>query len=59
MRVGTMEENVRLRVGNILTRTLRVVKPSEMLKIDISKEQLKKVEEANEITVSCDKREEN
>jgi thioredoxin reductase len=59
MRVGTMEENVRLRVGNILTRTLRVVKPSEMLKIDISKEQLKKVEDANEITVSCDKREEN
>ena len=59
MRVGTMEENVRLRVGNILTRTLRVVKPSEMLKIDISKEQLKKVEDSNEITVSCDKMEEN
>jgi thioredoxin reductase len=59
MRVGTMEENVRLRVGNIFTRALRVVKPSEMLKIDISKEQLKKVDGVNEITVSCDKREEN
>lgn len=59
MRANTMEENVRLRVGNILTRALRVVKPSEMLKIDISKEQLKEVEGINEITISCDKREEN
>ncbi len=57
MRVSNMEENVRLRIGNVLTRALRVVKPSEMLKVEISREQLKKVEGVKEITVSCDKRE--
>ena len=59
MRVSGMEENVRLRVGDVLTKALRVVKPSEMLKIEISAEQLANARGAGEITVRCDKRDGN
>jgi thioredoxin reductase len=57
MRVSDMEENVRLQIGGLLNKELRVVKPSEMLKIEITPEQLKKVDKTQEIVVSCNKRE--
>ncbi|MGQ9647511.1 MAG: NAD(P)/FAD-dependent oxidoreductase [Thermodesulfobacteriota bacterium] len=39
-RVTDMEENVTLKVGDIFSKVLRVVKPGEMLKIDLSRSQL-------------------
>ncbi len=39
-RVKEMEENVTLSVGDIFSKALRVVKPGEMLKIDLSRSQL-------------------
>jgi NADPH-dependent 2,4-dienoyl-CoA reductase/sulfur reductase-like enzyme len=58
MRVSEMEENVRLQIGDVMSRGLRVVKPSEMLKIELSPEQLKKIKPGTtEIVVNCEKRE--
>jgi thioredoxin reductase len=56
MRVREMEENVRLRVGDVVSKGLRVVKPSEMLKIEVSQQQLEKVRGTGEIVVNCEKR---
>jgi NADPH-dependent 2,4-dienoyl-CoA reductase/sulfur reductase-like enzyme len=57
MRVREPGEKVKLRVGDILTKSLRVVKPSEMLKVNITLEQLSKIEDrTNEVEVSCEKR---
>ena len=57
MRVREPGEKVRLRIGDILTKSLRVVKPSEMLKVNLTLEQLGKIEErTNEVEVSCEKR---
>lgn len=56
MRVREPGEKVRLKIEGILTKSLRVVKPSEMLKIDLTLEQLSKIEEGiNEAEVSCEK----
>lgn len=56
MRVREPGEKVRLRIGGILTKPLRVVKPSEMLKVDLTVEQLSKIEEGiSEVEVSCEK----
>lgn len=58
MRVNQPEEMVRIKVGDIMTKALRVVKPSEMLKIDLSAEQLKILrKETKQIIVDCEKRE--
>jgi len=58
MRVNQPEEMVRIKVGDIMTKALRVVKPSEMLKIDLSTEQLKRLgKETKQIIVDCEKRE--
>jgi len=58
IRVNQPEEMVRIKVGDIMTKALRVVKPSEMLKIDLSAEQLKKLRgETKQIIVDCEKRE--
>jgi NADPH-dependent 2,4-dienoyl-CoA reductase/sulfur reductase-like enzyme len=58
MRVNHPEEMVRIKVGGIMTKALRVVKPSEMLKIDLSTEELKKLgKETKQIIVDCEKRE--
>jgi pyruvate/2-oxoglutarate dehydrogenase complex dihydrolipoamide dehydrogenase (E3) component len=54
MRVSEMEENVRLQVGDVTSKGLRVVKPSEMLKIELSPEKIK--EGTNEIVVNCERR---
>jgi len=57
MRVREPAEKVKLRVGDILTKSLRVVKPSEMLKVNLTLEQLSKIEDrTNEVEVSCEKR---
>jgi NADPH-dependent 2,4-dienoyl-CoA reductase/sulfur reductase-like enzyme len=57
MRVLEPAEKVRLRIGNVLTKSLRVVKPSEMLKVVLTPEQMAKIEEGvDEIEVSCKKR---
>jgi NADPH-dependent 2,4-dienoyl-CoA reductase/sulfur reductase-like enzyme len=57
MRVDQPEETVRIKVGDLMTKALRAVKPSEMLKIDLSTEQLKKLgKETKQIVVECEKR---
>jgi NADPH-dependent 2,4-dienoyl-CoA reductase/sulfur reductase-like enzyme len=57
MRVTEPEEMVRIKVGDILTKGVRAVKPSEMLKIELPAETLKKLkEETKEIVVDCEKR---
>jgi NADPH-dependent 2,4-dienoyl-CoA reductase/sulfur reductase-like enzyme len=56
-RVKDMEENVQLRVGDIFTQSLRVVKPSEMLKLNLSQTQLSLLNVSkSEIIVECKKR---
>jgi len=58
MRVNNPEETVRIKVGDVMTKALRVVKPSEMLKIDLSTEELKRLgKETKQIIVDCEKRE--
>lgn len=57
LRVEDMEEKVRLKVGDIFSQALRVVKPSEMLKVELSRKELSQLEEgAREIVVMCQKR---
>jgi NADPH-dependent 2,4-dienoyl-CoA reductase/sulfur reductase-like enzyme len=57
IRVREPAEKVKLKIGDILTKSLRVVKPSEMLKVNLTLEQLGKIEErTNEVEVSCEKR---
>jgi hypothetical protein len=57
MRVCEMEENVRLQIGDLISKGLRVVKPSEMLKMELSSEHLRRIKEGmTEIVVNCEKR---
>ncbi|MBN1383094.1 MAG: FAD-dependent oxidoreductase [Deltaproteobacteria bacterium] len=57
MRVSEPEETVRIKVGNITTKGMRAVKPSEMLKIELSADKLEKLKEGTqEIIVDCEKR---
>jgi NADPH-dependent 2,4-dienoyl-CoA reductase/sulfur reductase-like enzyme len=56
-RVKDMEENVILKVGDILSKSLRVVKPGEMLKIDLSLSQLQQLkDDAVELSIESAKR---
>jgi NADPH-dependent 2,4-dienoyl-CoA reductase/sulfur reductase-like enzyme len=56
-RVREPQEKVSVRVGEILTKPLRVVRPGEMLKIDLTDKQLAGLGDAvSEIEVSCFKR---
>jgi len=58
MRVNEPEEAVRLRVGDVMSKTFRAVKPSEMIKLDLSLAQLKKLKEGTrEIVIDCKRRE--
>jgi NADPH-dependent 2,4-dienoyl-CoA reductase/sulfur reductase-like enzyme len=55
MRVKEPAEKVQLKVGDILTKGLRAVKPSEMVKVTISsKEWGKMTGQVNEFAVSCE-----
>jgi hypothetical protein len=54
MRVRQPEELVRFKVGDIMSKAERVVKPSSMVKLDISSEQLGKLKRGTrEIKVDC------
>lgn len=56
LRVREMEEKVRLKVGDIFNQVLRVVKPSEMLKVELSPTQLARLDEGTrEILVECER----
>ena len=59
-RVKDMEENVTLKVGKIFSESLRVVKPGEMLKIDLSHSQLLRLkDDAVELSIESSKRRQN
>jgi thioredoxin reductase len=59
-RVKDMEENVTLKVGDIFSKSLRVVKPGEMLKIDLTRGQLRQMkDDANELSIERAKGREN
>lgn len=53
-RVKDMERDVQLKVGSIFTQKLRVVKPGEMLKLNLSQGQLSWLkEDAVELIIEC------
>jgi hypothetical protein len=55
-----MEENVTLKVGELFSESLRVVKPGEMLKIDLSHSQLRQLkDDAVELSIEGAKRRQN
>lgn len=57
LRVREPAEKVTVRIGDIAAKSLRVVKPSEMLKIGLTKEQLGEIQgKVSEVEVSCRKR---
>lgn len=57
IRVREPAEKVMLRIGGILSKPLRVVKPSEMLRIKLSLDQLQGLQEGiKDLEVSCAKR---
>jgi thioredoxin reductase len=57
LRVSDLEEGVHLKIGDIMSKALRVVKPSEMLKIELSAAQLRKLKQGTaEIVVNCEKK---
>jgi NADPH-dependent 2,4-dienoyl-CoA reductase/sulfur reductase-like enzyme len=59
-RVKDMEENVTLKVGDIFSKALRVVKPGEMLKIDLTRSQLRQIkDDALELCIEAAKRRRN
>jgi len=56
-RVKDMEEDVTLKVGNIFSKSLRVVKPGEMLKIDLIRSQLRDLKDDSiELSIESVKR---
>jgi NADPH-dependent 2,4-dienoyl-CoA reductase/sulfur reductase-like enzyme len=56
IRVKEMEEKVRLGVGDIYNQTMRVVKPSEMIKINLLQNELKSFRyKTNELIVGCER----
>jgi len=56
-RVKDMEENVQLKVGDIFAQSLRVVKPGEMLKVNLSHSQLSQLkEDIVEQIIECERR---
>jgi NADPH-dependent 2,4-dienoyl-CoA reductase/sulfur reductase-like enzyme len=56
-RVKDMEENVQLKAGDILVQSLRVVKPGEMLRMDLSYSQLSQLkDEPAELIIECETR---
>jgi len=59
-RVKDMEENVTLKVGDIFSKSLRVVKPGDMLKIDLSRSQLRQLKDDTvELSIEGVKRRQN
>ncbi len=57
MRVKEPAEHVRLKVGGLLTKGMRAVKPSEMIKVPLSLKEWEKMGEgSDELLVSCESR---
>jgi len=57
LRVKEPGERVSIKVGDVLTKPLRFVKPSEMIKIEVPARDLRKIDErAKELEVNCDVR---
>jgi NADPH-dependent 2,4-dienoyl-CoA reductase/sulfur reductase-like enzyme len=57
MRVSEPAERVSIRVGEIFERSMRAVKPSEMVKVELSTKELSKIEDGvSELTVCCERR---
>jgi succinate dehydrogenase/fumarate reductase flavoprotein subunit len=57
MRVKEPTERVSVKVGDVLTKSLRFVKPSEMIRIEVSAEQLEKIGGKNEeLEIKCERR---
>ncbi|MCD6358563.1 MAG: pyridine nucleotide-disulfide oxidoreductase, partial [Dehalococcoidia bacterium] len=57
MRVSEPAELVRFKVGDIMEKAERVVKPSSMIKLKVSSEQLAKLKNGNkELKVDCERR---
>ncbi len=55
MRVKEPADKVRLTVGNIYSKALRAVRPSEMLKVHLSANDLAKLDKgADELVISCE-----
>ncbi len=56
IRVKEMEEKVRLKVGDIYDQAFRVAKPSEMIKVNLLQNELKKLKgKTTELNVECEK----
>ncbi len=56
IRVKELKEGVQLKVGEIYSQKLRIVKPSEMIKVTLSKNQLEPlVGKTNELIIRCEK----
>jgi thioredoxin reductase len=56
IRVKEMEERVRLKVGDIYDQAFRVAKPSEMIKVNLLQNELKKLKgKTTELNVECEK----
>src|SRR4030043_765789 len=56
IRVKEMEEKVRLKVGDIYHRAFRVVKPSEMIKVNLLQKELNLLKgSSSELVVECQK----
>jgi thioredoxin reductase len=59
-RVKDVEDHVTLKVGDIFSKSLRVVKPGEMLRIDLSHTQLRQLkDDAVELSIENTKRRQN
>ena len=57
VRVKEPAENVRLKVGNIINRSLRVVKPSQMVPVIVTAEDWRKMNgDVYEMLISCESR---
>jgi hypothetical protein len=57
MRVKEPTERVSVKVGDVLTKSLRFVKPSEMIRIEVSAEKLEKIEgKSEELVIDCERR---
>jgi NADPH-dependent 2,4-dienoyl-CoA reductase/sulfur reductase-like enzyme len=55
MRVAEPADKVRLRVGDIYQKSLRAVRPSEMLKVQLSQNELSKLgSKTDDIIISCE-----
>ncbi len=56
IRVKELEEGVRLKVGEIHSQRLRIVKPSEMIRVTLSKNQIEPlVGKTDELIISCER----